>query len=216
MRAGSEVVLYGVKVSAFVAKVRIALDLKGVEYEEREPPGGYGSQAYRAIVPAGSVPGLTVDGAALHESNAICEWLEDVRPEPRLRPEDPMARARMRALLGFHDARVEAATRVFFPLVKRECSEDEAEAAAAGVEAALARLENLLPGAPEGVTYAHLAFPCTLQMVRMLGAALSRPVAVPRAVAEWCAPAEALPAVERSLALHHGAMRAWLAGFGRG
>lgn len=220
MRAGAEVVLYGVKVSAFVAKVRIALDLKAVAYEEREPPGGYGSEAYRAIVPAGSVPGVTVDGEALHESNAICEWLEDVAPEPALRPEDPMARARMRALLGFHDARVEAATRAFFPLVKRDCSTEEAEAAGAGVEASLARLEALLPGAPTapggGPTYAQLAFPCTLQMARMLGAALSRPVAVPRAVAAWTAPAEALPAVERSLAIHHAAMRDWLAGFGRG
>ncbi|MEM6743508.1 MAG: glutathione S-transferase N-terminal domain-containing protein [Pseudomonadota bacterium] len=215
-----EVVLYGVKVSAFVAKVRIALDVKELDYEEREPAGGYGSPAYRAIVPAGSVPGLTVDGAALHESNAICEWLEDVAPEPALRPEDPMGRARMRALLGFHDARVEASIRAFFPLVKREASEAEIEGAAAGVEAALERLEALLPSAPlapgGGPTYAHLAFPCTLQMGRMLGAALGRPVAVPGSIAAWCAPAEGLPAVERSLAIHHRAMLDWLAGFGRG
>ena len=183
-----EVVLYGVKVSAFVAKVRIALDAKGVDYEELEPPGGYGSEAYRAIVPAGSVPGLTVregtgETLALHESNAICEWLEDVAPEPALRPADPMGRARMRALLGFHDALVETSIRAFFPLVKREASEAEIEAAGAGVEAALERLEALLPGA---------------------------------SVTEWTAPAEGLPAGERSLAIHHAAMRDWLAGFGRG
>ena len=38
----AEITFYGVAVSAFVAKVRIALDAKGLSYEEAPPPGGYG------------------------------------------------------------------------------------------------------------------------------------------------------------------------------
>jgi hypothetical protein len=53
----ADITLYGVPVSAFVAKVRIVLDMKGMTYTETAPPGGYGSPAYRALVPAGSVRG---------------------------------------------------------------------------------------------------------------------------------------------------------------
>ena len=48
-----QIILYGIGVSAFVAKVRIVLDLKGLAHEETPPPGGYGSEDYRALVPAG-------------------------------------------------------------------------------------------------------------------------------------------------------------------
>lgn len=211
-------VLYAIGVSAFAAKVRVALDHKGLAYEEREPPGGYGSPEYRAIVPAGSVPGLTADGAALHDSNAILEFLEEVAPRPALLPEGPLARARVRALLGFHDTRVEAAVRAFFPLVKaREPDPEAVEAAAAGVEGALVRLDEI--GAPDGllagepVTLADLAYPCTLQMGRILGEALGRPLALPDRVAEWEGRAAGLPAVARSLELHARAMEGWMAGF---
>ena len=116
----ADVTLYGVAVSAFVAKVRIALDFKGLPYREVPPPGGYGSDDYRAIVPAGSVPGVVIDGRALHDSNAIIEYLEDIIPAPALLPSDPFDRAKARALLGFHDTRLEASARALFPLIKRD------------------------------------------------------------------------------------------------
>ncbi|MEO0682639.1 MAG: glutathione S-transferase N-terminal domain-containing protein [Pseudomonadota bacterium] len=210
-----KLVLYGVAVSAFVAKVRIALDLKGLDHEERPPPGGYGSAEYRAVIPAGSVPGLTVDGAPLHESNAIAEFLDEVVPEPPLMPADPLARARARALLGFHDTRVEAAARAVFPLIKTDPSAEAVEAAASGIEAALARLADLLPGAPPGPTLAQLAYPCTLQMAGLMTGALGRPLKVPAPVAAWTDAVAPLPAVQRSLTLQADAMRTWMAGFGK-
>jgi glutathione S-transferase len=211
--------LYGVAVSAFVAKVRIALDHKGLAYEEREPPGGYGSAEYRAIVPAGSVPGLVADGAALFESNAILEFLEEVAPEPAILPKGPLARARVRGLLGFHDQRVEAGVRALFPLVKRDWRAERGavEDAMRGLEGALERLADLAPwAAAEGGPFASdLAFPCTLQMARMLGEEMERPPAVPAAVADWAARWSETPAVARSLALHAAAMERWMAGFRR-
>jgi len=211
--------LYGVAVSAFVAKVRIALDHKGLAYEEREPPGGYGSAAYRAIVPAGSVPGLVADGAPLFESNAILEFLEEVAPEPAILPRDALGRARVRGLLGFHDQRVEASVRALFPLVKRDWRTEPGavEDAVRGVEAALDRLAALEPwAAAEGGPFASdLAYPCTLQMARMLGEEMGRPPAVPAAVADWAAEAATVPAAARSLGVHRAAMEAWMAGFRR-
>lgn len=211
--------LYGVAVSAFVAKVRIALDFKGLAHEEREPPGGYGSAEYRAIVPAGSVPGLVADGAALFESNAILEFLEEIAPEPAILPRDAVGRARVRGLLGYHDQRVEASVRVLFPLVKRDWRAEPGavEGAVRGIEAALERLAALEPwAAAEGGPFASdLAYPVTLQMARMLGAEMERPPAVPAAVADWAAEAAAVPAAARSLGLHRAAMETWMAGFRR-
>ena len=40
-----KLVLYGVAVSAFVAKVRIALDVKGLDFEERTPPKAKGKDS---------------------------------------------------------------------------------------------------------------------------------------------------------------------------
>ncbi|MFO7855470.1 MAG: glutathione S-transferase family protein [Paracoccaceae bacterium] len=196
------------------------MDHKGLAYEEREPPGGYGSAGYRAIVPAGSVPGLVADGAPLFESNAILEFLEEIAPEPSILPRDAVARARVRGLLGFHDQRLEASVRALFPLVKRDwrAQPDLVEDAMRGVEAALERLAALEPwaAAGEGGPFASdLAYPCTLQMARMLGEEMERPPAVPAAVADWVARHAGTPAVARSLGVHRAAMETWMSGFRR-
>lgn len=213
------ITLYGIGVSAFVAKVRIVLDMKGLAFEEVPPPGGYGSQAYRRLVPAGSVPGMVVDGTPLHDSNAMMEFLDEIAPEPPLMPAEPFARARVRALLGFHDTRVEASVRALFPLVKRDwrAERDAVEAACAGIEAALERLDALdAPAAVlagEAPTLADLAYPCTLQMGAMLGAEMGRPLVLPPRIEDWSAQLSTLPAVARSLKIHAEAMEAWMAGF---
>jgi glutathione S-transferase len=213
----AKLVLYGVPVSAFVAKARIVLDLKRLDYEELPPPGGYGSEAYRAIVPAGSIPGLTVDGVPLHDSTAIAEYLDEIAPEPPLMPDDAFARARIRALAGFHDTRVEAAARAMFPLVKRARTEEEAEAGAAGFAAALDRLDTLVTELPAGpflggdrLTLADCAYPCTIRMGEMLCGELGRDVAAPPRIADWMAALAEVPAVARSLEIHREAMTRWL------
>jgi len=53
--------------------------------------------------PNGQVPVLVHDGTVITESTVINEYLEDVFPEPRLRPRDPVARARMRIWSKFVD-----------------------------------------------------------------------------------------------------------------
>lgn len=214
-----EVKLYGVAVSAFVAKVRIVLDMKGLAYEELTPPDGYGSAAYRAIVPAGSVPGVVIDGRPVHDSNAIIELLEGLAPEPRLMPEDPFQAAAVRSLLGFHDTRVEAAARTLFPVIKSDWSmtPDTVEAGVAGVEAALERLDTMISPAPfilgDTPSFADLAYPVTIQMAELMGAEMQRPLKLPQKIDDWRNYTSNIDAVARSLEIARTAMEEWMAGF---
>jgi glutathione S-transferase len=51
-----------------------------------------------AYSPAGKFPVLLVDDVVIHESLAICEWANERFPDAGLWPEDPMQRARARAV----------------------------------------------------------------------------------------------------------------------
>ncbi|QJQ33339.1 maleylacetoacetate isomerase [Sphingomonas lacunae] len=77
-------------------RVRIALNLKGVNYHSVPTSllaGDQRSDAYLALNPQGLVPALEVDGLVFTQSFAIIDWLDRTYPEPRLIPEDPVERA---------------------------------------------------------------------------------------------------------------------------
>jgi maleylacetoacetate isomerase len=83
-------------------RVRIALAMKGLDYEYvsvRLPSGEQASELHRNRSPTGYVPCLVVDGVAHVESVAIVELLEDLFPTPPLYPKDPYGRARVRSLV---------------------------------------------------------------------------------------------------------------------
>ncbi len=214
-----DIQLYGVAVSAFVAKVRIVLDMKGLAYEELTPPDGYGSAAYRAIVPAGSVPGVVIDGQPISDSNAIIELLEALAPEPRLMPQDPFQAAKVRSLLGFHDTRVEAAARTLFPVIKSDWRADggAADTGVAGIEAALCRLDTMIEPSPfilgKTPTFADLAYPVTLQMAELMATEMERRIAVPASIDAWRQEVSKIDSVARSLTIARSAMEGWMAGF---
>jgi maleylacetoacetate isomerase len=82
-------------------RVRIALNLKGVDYESvplNLVEGGQKGPDYRAINPQGLIPALDIDGRVLTQSLAIIDYLEATRPEPPLVPADPADAAHVRAL----------------------------------------------------------------------------------------------------------------------
>ncbi|MCC5811106.1 MAG: maleylacetoacetate isomerase [Ectothiorhodospiraceae bacterium] len=94
--------LHGYFRSSAAYRVRIALNLKGVAYQNLPVNLVRGEQreaAYAALNPQQLVPTLeTPEGHRLTQSLAICEYLDESHPQPPLLPSDPIGRARVRAI----------------------------------------------------------------------------------------------------------------------
>lgn len=89
--------------SSAAYRVRIALNLKGIDYDSipvhlLQDGGQQLLPAYRAVNPSALVPALDDDGAILTQSLAMLEYLEETRPAVPLLPTDALGRARVRAL----------------------------------------------------------------------------------------------------------------------
>lgn len=90
--------------SSAAYRVRIALNLKGLAAEIvpvhlLKDGGEQQLPAYLARNPQGLVPALELDdGTVLTQSLAIIEYLEQIEPEPRLIPADPVLAAKVRAV----------------------------------------------------------------------------------------------------------------------
>ncbi|MGE0582694.1 MAG: maleylacetoacetate isomerase [Steroidobacteraceae bacterium] len=87
--------------SSAAYRARIALNLKGLRYEQVAHHLARGEQreaAYLAINPQGFVPALETGGVVLGQSLAIAEYLDETHPEPPLLPREPVARAQVRAM----------------------------------------------------------------------------------------------------------------------
>ena len=93
--------LYGYFRSSAAYRVRIALNLKGLQADEahyklrlKEHQGA----DYTRLNPQQLVPTLTDGDLVLTQSLAIVEYLDETHPQPPLMPSDPAGRARVRQL----------------------------------------------------------------------------------------------------------------------
>ena len=90
--------------SSAAYRVRIALNLKGIVAEQvpvhlTKDGGQQRMPAYLAKNPQALVPALELDdGTVLTQSVAIIEYLDQIKPEPRLVPADPVLAAKVRAV----------------------------------------------------------------------------------------------------------------------
>jgi maleylpyruvate isomerase len=90
--------------SSAAYRARIALNLKGLDYDMvpvhlTKDGGHHRRDDYRAVNPQMRVPALELDnGTVLLQSMAIIEYLDETHPEPPLLPKDAVERACVRAL----------------------------------------------------------------------------------------------------------------------
>jgi maleylacetoacetate isomerase len=97
----SRTVLHDYYRSSAAYRVRIGLNLKGVDYERRPVnlvESEQKSDEYRALNPQGLVPMLEIDGHRLTQSLAVLSYLERKFPEVPLLPAEAAERAHVLAM----------------------------------------------------------------------------------------------------------------------
>ena len=93
--------LYGYFRSSASYRVRIALNMKGLDYEQASIHLAKGRQytpEFSEVSPQNLVPVLEHDGQRLYQSLAIIQYLDEKFPQPALLPKDSTARNRVRSL----------------------------------------------------------------------------------------------------------------------
>lgn len=94
------ITLYDYPRSSASYRVRIALNLKAVQYQQVYVDllnKDQNSDFYLATNPQGLVPSLTVGDQIITQSMAIIEWLDETYPQPPLLPNDPIKKAQLKA-----------------------------------------------------------------------------------------------------------------------
>ena len=98
--------LHHLWLSPFCRKVRIVLAEKGLDFEVKVEKVWQRREEFLRLNPAGSVPVLVEpDGAVIAESWVICEYLDEVYPDPPLIGATPAERAETRRLVAWFDGK---------------------------------------------------------------------------------------------------------------
>ena len=95
--------LFHVPLSPFCRKVRLVLAEKKIEVELVEERYWEKDPDFLRRNPAAKVPVIRLDGKMMAESAAICEYLEETRPDPALMPSDPDGRFEVRRMVSWFD-----------------------------------------------------------------------------------------------------------------
>src|SRR5262245_12745500 len=82
--------LYGIPASHPVYATTLMLERKGIEYKRIDLPQWFHRPLLRVLrFPGTTVPALVLNGRRLQTTKTIARALDEVRPEPRLVPDDP-------------------------------------------------------------------------------------------------------------------------------
>jgi glutathione S-transferase len=135
----SRYMLCSFKTCPWVQRAAIVLRAKQVPYDITYIDRNNRPAWFLAISPHAKVPVLQIDGKdALFESNAIAEYLDETT-QPRLHPEDALARARNRAWTDYVPAFAEAISETAY-----SDSEEQFAANAAKIAGPFGKLEEAL------------------------------------------------------------------------
>ncbi len=204
------ITLYSIPESLYSAKLRIVMRMKGVEFEVVAPPGGYGSNAYKQVVPAGTVPAIVHDGFVLADSEAIAEYLNEVFPEPQMLPGDARARAKARERSRFHDTRLEPEVRAMFGQIAPGRNDELVATKGALINTRLGQLAGLVEG-HQGLTLGDVGFPISFLWIDLFAPVLGWQLDWPDAVLAYRAALEADPFVTEELDSYRPHAEAWVA-----
>lgn len=126
------IVVHGAHGSPYVRKVLVALNIKGLPFEQKQQIPFIKDPEYRKINPLGKIPTLQDGDLIICDSTVICEYLEDAYPQPPLYPGNSTDKARARWLEELGGTRVaELAAGIFFqrfmrPLVLKQETDEQA------------------------------------------------------------------------------------------
>jgi glutathione S-transferase len=98
--------IVGSYLSPYVRKVLACLEIKGVAYEVDHLVPFFGNDRFSALSPLRRIPVLVDGDLVLTDSSVICQYIEDLQPQPSLFPADIRDRARARWLEEFADTRM--------------------------------------------------------------------------------------------------------------
>ena len=123
--------LYGYFRSSTSYRTRIAMNLKGLDYDYIAVNLAQDEQlesVFKAINPQGLVPVVKADDLLLYQSPAILEWLEEVYPEHALLPKDAAGRMQVRAISAMIGCDIHPINnRRILQYLRNELSVDETE-----------------------------------------------------------------------------------------
>jgi glutathione S-transferase len=104
--------VYGINLSTFTRKVRLALVEKGIEYRLEMAP--MGSPKVKAMHPLGQIPVVEDNGVVIPDSSVIIAYLERAYPARPLYPAGAADLVRALWLEEYADTRLRQATVPFF------------------------------------------------------------------------------------------------------
>ena len=102
----TKLLIVGSYLSPYVRKVLVSLELKGISYEIDPIVPFFGDDRFSRLSPLRRIPMLVDGDLVLTDSSVICQYLEDLQPEPALYPADIHDRARARWLEEYADSRM--------------------------------------------------------------------------------------------------------------
>lgn len=206
--------IYTVPVALYCAKLRILMRHKNIMWEELPPPGGYGSPAYRAIVPSGNLPAMIHDGFMLADSEAIAEYLNEAFPDVPMLPDTIQLRAKAREKSRLHDTRMEPAVRALYPQVAYTTRDpDKVREGGVLISRHLAALDLLLSTDPLDTGQLWLCdcgFAVTFAWIAAFQDAMGLEVDWPERVLTYNTRLQEFPAVRDELAAYRAAMDSYL------
>ena len=208
--------LYELPVSSYCCKIRIILDHKGVEWVSVAPPDGYGSEVYRAIIPAGTIPAIDQDGFRLADSEAIAEYLDETVKSPEMLPIGARLRARARETSRFHDTRLEPLLRGCFAHVA--LSTRDPEIVLANLNLLATRLDQLaLMVAPspllfgDQLTITDCGFVPTFALMKTLSGVFDFDLGLPQKLVDYENALTVHPSVTDHNTAYYAVLDAWVA-----